>query len=280
MREAAVAIAGCGAISAVGNGVPSLRAALRSNTSALRASARFSHPRFQSAIVGAALDEANLTDDPAHQLASIALEEAISETKLQTCEKPLTPSRSPSDGERVADRPGEGKGVACPTLTGVLSGSIAPQRIGFVLSTTKANIEALERLSADRPCSAPARRHLQPDLLAADLAAQYGAHGPVQTISVACVSGLVALVQGAKLIQRGDADAVFVVGVDHLSAFVMAGFTALKAIDPMGCRPFDRDRCGLTPGEAGAAVVLVRSDLAPPDAIRLRSWGSSNTPIT
>ena len=145
-----------------------------------------------------------------------------------------------------------------------------------MLSTTKANIEALEGLSDGRPCSDSARRHLQPDRLAADLAAEFGAHGPVQTISVACVSGLIALMQGAKLIQRGAADAVLVVGVDHLSAFVLAGFTALKALDPIGCRPFDRDRCGLSPGEAGAAIMLVRGDLAPRPAITIRGWGSSN----
>jgi 3-oxoacyl-(acyl-carrier-protein) synthase len=145
-----------------------------------------------------------------------------------------------------------------------------------VLSTTKANIEALERLSDGRPCSDSARRHLQADLLAADLATEFGAHGPVQTVSVACVSGLAALMQGAKLIQREAADAVLVVGVDHLSAFVVAGFTALKALDPNGCRPFDRDRCGLSPGEAGAAIVLVHGDLAPHPAITIRGWSLSN----
>ena len=126
------------------------------------------------------------------------------------------------------------------------------------------------------PCSDAARRHLQGNLLAADLAAAHGARGPVQCVSVACVSGLIAIQQGAKMIQRGEADAVLVVGVDHLSAFVVAGFTALKAIDPNGCRPFDRDRCGLSPGEAGAAIVLVRADLAPQSAIKIRGWGGSN----
>jgi len=223
----------------VGNGVPSLRAALQSNQSGLRSCARYNSPRFQSNIVGVALAETTLTDDPAHQLASIALNEARANAQS-------------------------------------LLANLPSNRIGLVFSTTKANIEALERLSEGRPCSEAARRHLQPDLLAADLASEHGASGPVQTISVACVSGLVALMQGAKLIQRGAADAVLVVGVDQLSAFVMAGFTALKAIDPLGCRPFDRDRCGLTPGEAGAAIVLARADLAPQDAILIRGWGSSN----
>ena len=239
MREAAVAIAGCGVICAAGSDLASLRSSLQANRCGLRASPRFDSPRFQSNIVGAALEETTLTDNPAHQLATTALNEAR--------------ANAPSS---LADLPKD--------------------RIGLVLSTTKANIEALERLSDGRPCSDAARRHLQPDLLAADLATEFSAHGLVQTVSVACVSGLVALMQGAKLVQRGDADAVFVVGVDHLSAFVMAGFTALKAIDPIGCRPFDRDRCGLTPGEGGAAIVLMRDDLAAKGSICIRGWGSSN----
>jgi len=154
--------------------------------------------------------------------------------------------------------------------------AVPAERIGLVLSTTKANIEAFERLTDGRPCSDAARRHLQGDLLAADLAVAHGARGPVQCVSAACVSGLIAIQQGAKLIQRGAVDAVLVVGVDQLSAFVVAGFTALKAIDPIGCRPFGRDRCGLSPGEAGAAIVLVRGDLAPPGATKISGWGSSN----
>jgi 3-oxoacyl-(acyl-carrier-protein) synthase len=154
--------------------------------------------------------------------------------------------------------------------------SVPIERTGLVLSTTKANIEALERVSANHPCSEAARRHLRADLLAADLAAAHGAHGPVQAVSVACVSGLVAISQATKLIHRGEADAVLVVGVDCLSEFVVSGFTALKALDPQGCRPFDRDRCGLSAGEAGAAVVLLRADLFPQPAIAVRAFGGSN----
>ncbi len=260
MREPDVAIVGCGAISAAGPNTAALRAALKNNASGLRANERFSGPRFQTNIVGATPLKVSDNDNPAHLLARIALREAISD---------FGRARHSVRADLVSGNDGA-HGVTRPTL------EIPPERIGLVLSTTKANIEALERLSDGRPCSDSARRHLQADLLAADLAAEHGARGPVQTISVACVSGLIALMQGAKLIQRGAADAVLVVGVDHLSAFVVAGFTALKAIDPNGCRPFDRDRCGLSPGEAGAAIVLVRGDLAPRPAITIRGWGSSN----
>jgi len=264
MRERDVAIVGCGVISAVGCGVASLRAALKNNASGLRANERFASSRFQTNVVGAApIDSSD--DNPAHALASIALGEAISDFRRRRGDESLNSAQLETP-HVVSYKANPDSAFA----------GIPPERIGLVLSTTKANIDALERLSDDRPCSDSARRHLQPDLLAADLATEQGARGPVQTVSVACVSGLIALMQGARLIQRGAADAVLVVGVDHLSAFVVAGFTALKALDPSGCRPFDRDRCGLSPGEAGAAIVLVRGDLAPRPAITLRGWGSSN----
>jgi 3-oxoacyl-(acyl-carrier-protein) synthase len=238
MREPVV-IAGCGATTAVGRGVDVLRSALRANASGLRPSEKFNQPRFQSSIVGAAPQNGNDSDNPAWKLATEALEEAGDSTRE-------------------------------------ILNKIPPERIGLVLSTTKANIEALERLSENRPCSETARRHLRADFLAADLATEFGAHGPVQCVSVACVSGLVAIQQGTKLIQRGAADAVLVVGMDHLSAFVVAGFTALKAIDPNGCLPFDRDRCGLSPGEAGAAIVLVREKFVTSSSIKILGWGGSN----
>jgi 3-oxoacyl-(acyl-carrier-protein) synthase len=234
-----VALAGCGATTAVGRGVDALRSALRTNASGLRACARLDRPRFQPCVVGAAPGMETSSDDPAWHLAH----EALSEAREQASE---------------------------------ILAAVPPERVGLVLSTTKANIEAMERLAEDRPCSEAARRHLRGDCLASDLAAAHGARGPTQCVSVACVSGLVAIAQGAKLIQRGAADAVLVVGVDHLSAFVMAGFSALKALDPDGCRPFDRERRGLSPGEAGAAIVLARAASVAGPRVTIGGWGGSN----
>jgi 3-oxoacyl-(acyl-carrier-protein) synthase len=261
MREPGVAIAGCGVISAAGHGTAALLAALRNNTSCLRPNDRFTGPRVS-----------NPTSSALPRLSPGATPRINSPASRSAKRFQPTHDLRARHSVRADLRPSNAgaHGVTRPTL------GIPADRLGLVLSTTKANIEALERLSDGRPCSAAARRHLQADLLAADLAAEFGTHGPVQNISNACVSGLVALMQGAKLIQRGAADAVLVVGVDHLSAFVVAGFTALKAIDPEGCRPFDQNRRGLSPGEAGAAIMLVRADLAPQNSITLTGWGSSN----
>jgi len=236
----AAAIAGCGAISAVGCGIEAHRKALSENLSGLAASARFDSPRFQSNVVGAVLNP-SITDedDPAFWLADESIRQALQHARSRLS-------------------------------------AISPERIGLVLSTTKANIQALERLADGRPSGDAARRHLRPDLLTVDLAKKHGARGPIQCVSVACISGLVAVQQGARLIQRGDADAVIVVGVDHLSSFVVAGFSALKALDPAGCRPFDAERRGLSPGEAAAAIVLIRHETNSGPAVTVRGWGTSN----
>jgi 3-oxoacyl-(acyl-carrier-protein) synthase len=233
-----VVIAGCGAISAVGCGIESLGNALKKNLSGLRVSEKFSSARFQSNIVGAVPGNFD-EENPAWFFATEALK--------QTCES----------AQKILEK-------------------ISPERIGLILSTTKANIVALEKISEKQFCSETACRHLQANFLAADLAAAQDFRGPVQTVSLACVSGLIAISQGVKIIQRGDADAVFVVGVDCLSKFVLAGFTALKALDPIGCRPFDRDRCGLSAGEAGAAIILVRENFATESSIQISGFGSSN----
>jgi 3-oxoacyl-[acyl-carrier-protein] synthase II len=219
---------------------------LRANASGLHRCERFNGSRYQSNIVGAVFKNGDGGDDPAFELANQALLEAREQARH------------------------------------VLN-SVPPERLGFVLATTKANIQALERLSDRQECSDAARRHLQGDLLAADLAVAHGAGGPVLCVSNACASGLIAIQQGTKLIQRGAAEAVLVTGVDHLSGFVMAGFSSLKALDPKGCRPFDRDRAGLSPGEAGAAVVLARAafiqhSTTPPlhQPILVLGWGNSN----
>lgn len=147
---------------------------------------------------------------------------------------------------------------------------IPRDRVGLVLSSTKAEVSAIHA-----PAEDAARRHIFPANLATDLAEAYDARGPVQAVSVACISGLLAIQQGARLIQAGAADAVLVVGVDVLSHFVVAGFSTLRSLDPRGCQPFDRDRQGLSLGEAAAALVLTKKN----DSTCLASvggWGVSN----
>jgi 3-oxoacyl-(acyl-carrier-protein) synthase len=233
--DSTVTITACAAVTALGDGLAPLERALADNATALRSCARFAGNNYQTDVVSAvpdALWDELRRDDPARADAPAFL----------LAHRVIRQLR--------------------PHATG---------RVGLVLSTTKADITALERLHAGQPCSDAARRHLLPGQLAADLAAANNMRGPVRCISVACVSGLLAIQTAAEMLQRAEADAVIVAGVDLLSHFVLAGFTALKSLDPDGCRPFDKDRTGLSLGEGAAAVLLVRGS-----GMTVAGWGSSN----
>jgi len=90
--------------------------------------------------------------------------------------------------------------------------------------------------------------------------------GPKETVIMACASGAASIALGADLIRAGVVPLAVVGGVDALTRICFMGFNALKLLDPEPCRPFDRDRRGMSLGEAAAFLVLE-------DAERCRARG-------
>jgi len=86
--------------------------------------------------------------------------------------------------------------------------------------------------------------------------------GPRHTVVTACSSGAVALAEAAELIADGVIDTAVAGGVDALTRLCFMGFNALKLLDPEPCRPFDRDRRGMSIGEGAAFVVLEAGERA------------------
>jgi 3-oxoacyl-[acyl-carrier-protein] synthase II len=84
----------------------------------------------------------------------------------------------------------------------------------------------------------------------------FGLHGPQETVSTACSSSALAIARAAELIASGRITMALALGTDGLCRLTYAGFDALQALDPERCRPFDRDRHGLTLGEGAGALVL------------------------
>ncbi|HXA97840.1 MAG TPA: beta-ketoacyl-[acyl-carrier-protein] synthase family protein, partial [Candidatus Dormibacteraeota bacterium] len=93
-----------------------------------------------------------------------------------------------------------------------------------------------------------------------------GLTGPKETVVMACASGGASIALGADLIRQGVVATAVVGGVDALTRICFMGFNALKLLDPGPCRPFDRDRRGMSIGEAAAFLVLE-------DAERCRARG-------
>lgn len=153
--------------------------------------------------------------------------------------------------------------------------SIDPKRTGLVLSTTKAEITALEASLGDP--KVPLDPRYDPYRMARDLAAVHGLEGPVFALSNACASGLIAVAQGARLLASGAAETMVVVGVDTLSPFILAGFSSLGALSKTPCTPFDAQRTGLSLGEGAGTLVLSRnSDAGPAHLGVVSGWGIAN----
>ncbi len=104
------------------------------------------------------------------------------------------------------------------------------------------------------------------------LSAVLGLSGPVVGISTACSSSAKALASGARLLQAGMADAVIAGGMDALSHFTVAGFSALEAVSTERCNPLSHNRNGINIGEGGALFLMSRE----PSDVRLAGWGETS----
>ena len=136
-------------------------------------------------------------------------------------------------------------------------------RLVFILSSTKGNVELLSDGNADPGRVTPAStaqllvRHFQnPNM-------------PI-TISNACISGLCAQIEAYRCLKSGQYDTAVVVGADVLSPFIVSGFQSLKALSDEQCRPFSANRKGLNLGEAAATVVYAAAE-DPSDGWRMLS---------
>ncbi|MEU2735874.1 beta-ketoacyl-[acyl-carrier-protein] synthase family protein [Streptomyces sp. NPDC007095] len=102
-----------------------------------------------------------------------------------------------------------------------------------------------------------------PSTLASVVAEEFGAQGPVQTVSTGCTSGLDAVGYAFHTIEEGRADVCIAGASDSpISPITMACFDAIKATSPNNddpehaSRPFDAHRNGFVMGEGGAVLVL------------------------
>ncbi len=99
---------------------------------------------------------------------------------------------------------------------------------------------------------------ISPSAVAAALAGEYHAGGPVETISLACASGSAAIVEAARAIRLGEIDVALCGGVGaDVDPLMLAGFGLLGILSPRGVScPFDAQRDGFIIGEGAAMLVL------------------------
>ncbi len=141
------------------------------------------------------------------------------------------------------------------------SPQFSPENTGLVLSSTKGNIDVLdsEDFSKERVFL----------WKMAQVIADFFEFGqkPV-IISNACISGGLAIKTASDLIEMGRFKNAVVAGGDLVSRFVLSGFQSFQAVSDRPCRPFSRDRQGISLGEAVAAVFIGEKEERDEDQIR------------
>jgi 3-oxoacyl-[acyl-carrier-protein] synthase II len=152
-----------------------------------------------------------------------------------------------------------------------------PADAALITASTKGCVDLLEQ-SAGPQAGDPTEPAMAQ--LPARIAARFGLQSPGININAACASSTIAIARAASLIAAGRCEAVLVVCFDLVSEFVFSGFSALQALAPEPCRPFDRNRNGLTLGEGGAALLLLSRERARreghPVLGIVAGWGAAN----
>ena len=128
---------------------------------------------------------------------------------------------------------------------------ISSNRTAIVLSTTKGNVEAL-----DRDFGGAGNEYL--GYSAQKVADYFGISTTPVVVSNACISGLCAQIVAMRSLESGRYDTVIVMGADVQSRFIVTGFQSFKALSQEQCKPFDINRQGLNLGEAAATVIYHR----------------------
>jgi len=127
-------------------------------------------------------------------------------------------------------------------------------RVGLIVSTTKGNIDVLEKNSVF-----PEKRAYLGQL-GKKIGKFFQFQNEAIVLSNACVSGVLALAVAKRLIHQKTYDHILVVGGDLVTKFIMSGFNAFQALSPEPCRPYCKTRSGINIGEVGSSV-LVTSDM-------------------
>jgi 3-oxoacyl-[acyl-carrier-protein] synthase II len=231
-----VVVTGVGVLSAFGLGCDALRAGLRGGARALREVTLFDATPFRSRIAG----------------------------EVPAFEAPLT-GLARRRASR-ADRLGVAAAAEAVAAAGLTRAALHGAAVVHGTGAGGAHLleEYVARLAAtgERAALASLLVPHQPATTTDVIAATFGAHGPRTTLMTACSSSATAIGYAGDLIRCGRAMVALAGGTEPLCRLTFAGFSALRAMSPEPCRPFDAERSGLTLGEGSATLVLEDLDHA------------------
>ena len=155
------------------------------------------------------------------------------------------------------------------SITGALKNcDIDPQdnKTLLIISSTKGNISLLE----SNPLTPELKKRIALHTSARIVAGHFKfAHRPI-IVSNACISGLLGIITGMRMIQSGQYENVIIAGADVITKFILSGFLSFQAISEEPCRPFDAERKGINLGEGAATMILSSNKI---HTIRMPSKG-------
>lgn len=141
----------------------------------------------------------------------------------------------------------------------------------LIISTTKGNISLIETETASEALNNRVSLNTSAKLVAG----HFGFINPPVIISNACISGMLAILTGMRLIQSGQYKHAVVTGADVISKFILSGFESFLATSSSVCRPFDATRDGINLGE-GAGTVILSSNKKHSSGIKVTGGSVSN----
>jgi 3-oxoacyl-[acyl-carrier-protein] synthase II len=168
--------------------------------------------------------------------------------------------------------------LAIQMLKNVLNSKsgIIPNDAFLILATTVGEIDLLEK-SILRGNADPGESKLSNLLKKVKNSTGIRASGIL--VSCACASSSTAIIQAVRMIGSGKLDCVLVVATDAVTEFVFSGFSSLMALDKDRARPFDKNRSGLSLGEAAGFMLLMSQARAKKEKrnmlAQVSGWGLS-----
>ena len=152
-----------------------------------------------------------------------------------------------------------------------------PTDAKLLLATTKGEIDFLEQSIISGTCDVGA---CSLQNLLRKVIDFTGVRGDGMVISAACTSSSAAVARAAAMIRSGRADCVLVIACDSVTEFIFSGFSSLMALDKVPARPFDKNRAGLTVGEAAAYLLIMSEERAAEENRsvmgEIAGWGMSD----
>jgi 3-oxoacyl-[acyl-carrier-protein] synthase II len=247
-----VVVTGLGAITPLGNNVPTVWRAMVEGRSGIGPITLFDASGLQTQFAGEVKDydpkeyfgarEARRLDR-FMQFALIATKEALEDAGLANTLRCVSGTGGGSDPERI--------GVIIGTAFGGL-GTLLAEHENFLQ-------RGPGRVS---PFMVPM---MLPDSAAGQVAINFGFRGPNMAVTAACATGNFAIGEAAAMIRRGVADVMVAGGSEAaivnlaMAAFNNMGVLSTRNEEPeRACRPFDASRDGFVASE-GAAVLILES---------------------